>query len=227
MVNEDAFGVFEGNNAFVVADGCGGRSSGESAARLTIECFRRVLQEQVTSIDGLTDVDPLAVAVLRANEEVLRASTNPSQMGQGSTVCAVRAFERWVAVAHVGDCRVGRYRDSELVWLTEDHSMVSEMRRCGFPAEQFAKIHDTVLARGVGVMDSVSVDVSYHHASPGDVYLLCSDGLSHHVERNVIAELLGVHSRDLRTCCAALLEASEGAGGHDNATVILLRLRAR
>jgi PPM family protein phosphatase len=229
-VNDDAFGVFEGNNVFAVVDGCGGYSPADSAARLTIESFRRVSQGQVTGIDGLNGADPLAVAVLHANVEVLRAAdANPLLKGQAATVCAARAFKRWIAIAHVGDCRVGRYRDGGFTWLTEDHCLVAELRKSGAPAEEIeekAKIFSTILMRAVGVQEPLSIDVSYHPTAPGDVYLLCSDGLSRHVESSRISELLGVHSRRLQTCCAALLEASEQAGGHDNATVILLGMRA-
>ncbi len=228
-INEDAFAVFEDVNTFLVVDGCGGASSGESAARLSIACFRKVLREQVEGIDGLRIADPLAAAVLRANAEVLReANAKPSLRGQGAALCAVRAFEGWVTIVHVGDCRVGRLRDNVFVWLTEDHSLIAEMRRSGASAEQLAEMEETystVITRAVGVAEHLSVDVSYHPAFPGDLYVLCSDGLSRHVETAGVAELLSAKSSSLPNCCAALLEASEKAGGYDNATVILLRLR--
>jgi protein phosphatase len=230
-VNEDGFGVLEGDNVFAVVDGCGGSSPAESAARLTIESFRRVFQGRVTGIDGLSGADPLAVAVLHANGEMLRAAvTNPLLRGQAATVCAVRAFERWVAIAHVGDCRVGRYRDGGFSWLTEDHCLIAELRKSGASAQEIEEkstSFSTILMRAVGVQEPLSVEVSYHPTAPGDVYLLCSDGLSRHVEQRRISELLGAHARSLQTCCAALLEASEQAGGHDNATVILLGTRAQ
>jgi len=189
-----------------------------------------VVRGQVTGIDGLSGADPLAVAVLHANAEVLRAvDSNPLLKGQGATVCAVRAFERWITIVHVGDCRVGRYRDGGFTWLTEDHSLLAEMRMSDMPAEEIeekANFASNILMRAVGIQEPLCVDVSYHPTAPGDVYLLCSDGLSRHVEPSRISELLSVHSQRLQTCCAALLEASEQAGGHDNATVILLGMRA-
>lgn len=228
-VNEDAFATFDDANTFVVVDGCGGASSGESAARLTVECFRRVLQARATGIDGLRIADPLAVALLRANAELFReASTKPAWRGQGAALCALRVFEGWVTIAHVGDCRVGRYRADGFAWLTEDHALAAEMRRSGAAAEELAEAekNPAVVTRAVGVGERLPADVSYHPASPGDIYLLCSDGLSRQVGPGRVAEILSKHSQDLAAGCSALLDASEDAGGHDNATVILLRLRA-
>ncbi|MFO0567935.1 MAG: protein phosphatase 2C domain-containing protein [Polyangiaceae bacterium] len=229
-VNEDAFGVFADLDAFVVVDGCGGVSSGESAARLTVECFRRVLREQVTRTGALLVADPLAVATFRANTEVFReASTHPARRGQGAALCAVRAFEGWITIAHVGDCRVGRQRDGTLVWLTEDHDLASELRRAGASRrqqEEVGELHSTVITRAVGIGEHLPAEVGYHPTLPGDVYLLCSDGLSRQVEQSRIAAIVSRHSQDLSRCCSALLQASEDAGGQDSATVILLRLRA-
>jgi serine/threonine protein phosphatase PrpC len=234
-VNEDAFAALDDANTFVVVDGCGGASSGASAARLAVECFRQVVREQTaglqqaTSVDSLRMVDPLAVAILRANAAIFHeAKNNRALRGQGAALCAVRAFERWVAIAHVGDSRVGRYRDSALGWLTEDHSLALEMRRSGAPTEQVAEIerdHATVITRAIGLSERLSVDISYHPASPGDLCLLCSDGLSRHVERSRIAAILNEHSRDLAACCNKLLQETEKVGGQDNATVLLFRLR--
>jgi PPM family protein phosphatase len=228
--NEDALAAFEDTNTFVVVDGCGGVSSGENAARLAIECFRQVLQEDGTSIDSPRVADPLAVAILRANAAVFReAHTKPELRGQGATLCAIRASEKRVTIAHVGDCRVGRFRDNVLAWLTEDHSLLVELRRNGAPADQIAyveKNHSTILTRAVGVQERLAADVSYHPTTPGDIYLLCSDGLSEHVRSGRIGEILSTHASDLPAACAALLAASEAAGGEDNATVILLRVRA-
>ena len=226
-VNEDAFGVFEEGNVFVVADGTGGRSSGRSAADLTVACFdhRRPVGDL-----GIAGADPLALAVLEANALVLRESQTKAELkGQGATVCGVRVSARSVSVVHVGDSRVGRYRDERLAWLTEDHSLLSELRRSGTPPEDLARvaeIYPTVITRAVGVGEELAVDLTYHPASSGDLYLLCTDGLTRQVPHARISELLCVGALSLRERCAALLEASESAGGHDNATVLLLRLRS-
>jgi PPM family protein phosphatase len=226
-VNEDAFGVFEESNVFVVADGCGGRSFGKSAANLTVASFAHPRPPEEF---GLAEADPLALGVLTANARVLReASTGAERRGQGAALCAGRVSPRAVSIVHVGDCRVGRCREGRLDWLTEDHSLLSELRRSGASPEGVARVtelHSTVITRAVGVRDALVVDISYQPASLGDIYLLCTDGLTRSVSRAQINELLCVDEWPLRRRCAALLAASESAGGRDNATVLLLELRS-
>lgn len=226
-VNEDAFGVFEERNIFVVADGCGGRSSGRSAANLTVASF----EDPHPAWDlGLTEADPLALAVLKANADVFReGQTTAERRGQGATMCAVRVSPKTVSIVHVGDCRVGRCRGGRLDWLTEDHCLVAELRRGGAPPEEIARVaeaHSTVLTRAVGVHEALAVELTYHPAITGDVYLLCTDGLSRDVAQARISDLLCDGERSLRERCADLLDASEAAGGRDNTTVLLLQLRS-
>lgn len=122
VLNEDAFGVFEDHHLFVVVDGCGGTSSGEKAATRTIVTFAQPLARDL--------MDPLASAILTANADIYReGQTNAEWKGQGAALCAVRVSAAIVSLAHVGDCRVGRYRQGRLAWLTEDHSLVAERRK--------------------------------------------------------------------------------------------------
>jgi len=227
-VNEDAFGVFEERHVFVVADGCGGvMASGRSAANRTVASFAH---PPLDGDPGLPGADPLALAVLAANAEVFKAGQiQEDLMGRGAAVCAVRVSPGWVSIVHVGDCRVGRYREGRLEWRTEDHSLLSELRKSGGSPQEVAQVaenHPTVVTRAVGVTQSLAVDLTYQPALPGDLYLLCSDGLARHVAQARIAEVLGAGTRSLGERCTALLDASESAGGHDNATVILLQLRS-
>jgi protein phosphatase len=134
-----------------------------------------------------------------------------------------------VSIVHVGDCRVGRQREGRLAWLTQDHSLISELQKDGALADEIARVgenHATVITRVVGVAEHVAVDLSYHPALPEDIYLLCTDGLTRHVDHARISELAGDAARSLRERCTALLDASEAAGGHDNTTVLLFRLRS-
>lgn len=225
-VNEDAFGIFEGDNVFVVADGCGGRSSGRDAADRTVACFGALRRSADLGIAG---ADPLALAVLHANADVYQAAKiDPNLMGQGATVCAVRMSPGWVSIVHAGDCRVGRSRDGRFEWLTEDHSPLAEARRIGSTPEELAgaEQHSTVVMRAVGTRETLAVDLTYQPAMFGDIYLLCTDGLTRHVPQTHILDLLSIGTTSLRERCSALLEASETAGGHDNATVIVLQLRS-
>ena len=226
-INEDAFGVFEQRNIFVVADGCGARSSGEAPADLTVARFGG--QHDASDL-GPTGADPLALAVLTANADLLREGrTRPELKGQSATLCAVRLSASAVSIVHVGDCRVGRYREGRLIWLTEDHSLAAELRKTGAPPDEIARageVHSTVVTRAVGVLEHLAVDLAYHPTVPGDLYLLCSDGLTRQVDAARISELLGASGRSLGERCTALLDASESAGGRDNTTVLLVRHRS-
>jgi PPM family protein phosphatase len=243
--NEDAWGAFEAANAFVVVDGAGGGGARVSAANLTVGSFAQAF----SSAHGLSALgkssgsagsvdpslprdlgpDPLALAILRANAQLLAAAeANHDLKGQAAAVCAARFVDRWVAVTHAGDCRVGCLRDGRFGWLTEDHSLVAELRKRSAPTEQLQKTaatHPNVITRAVGFAAELPVDVAYHPTRAGDLYLLCSDGVSRQVEPADLARLLGEGNLPLEGRCAALLEATEKAGGRDNATVVLVKLR--
>ncbi len=175
-VNEDTFGILHETDTFLVLDGCGSASSGENAAILTVACFKEVLGQRPAHHSDLATAEPLAVAAIRANESIFKeGQTNPGRKGEGAALCALRVFEGWIALAHVGDCRIGRYRDGTLTWLTENHSLVAEMRRSGAPPDEIARIgetHPTVITRAVGVAKNVPVDLSYHPYRAGDLYVL-------------------------------------------------------
>jgi serine/threonine protein phosphatase PrpC len=223
--NEDAFGVFERSHVFVVVDGCGGRSSGKSAANLAVKSFA----DHPAAMSGVAEMDPLALAVLAANADVFQGGQDNAQSrGQGATLCAVRVSPKMLSVVHVGDCRVGRFREGRLDWLTQDHSLEAELRKSGASAEDVASVaedHSNVVVRAVGPAEDLSVDLAYHSTKAGDLYVLCSDGLTRQVARDHIAELLTGGALSLSERCTALLAASESAGGQDNATVLLIQLR--
>lgn len=226
LENEDAFGIFEASHVFIVADGCGGRSSGRRAAHLTVANFAALPPVEDSEHDL---VDPLTLAVLAANTSVFQeAQTKAEARGQGATVCAARLSPRRISIVHVGDCRVGRCREGHFEWLTEDHTLLSELRRAGVSEQELAQAadHASVVTRAVGVRETVAADLAHHPLYPGDVYLLCSDGLSAQVSQTQLSELLLGGTRSLVERGVALLDASESAGGNDNATLILLRVRA-
>lgn len=239
--NEDAWSAFAAANAFVVVDGAGGGGTTPSAASLTVEAFGRTLSapgaatsssaNEGASSELPADLrpDPFAAAMLRANAELLaEGARNPEVRGQAAAVCAARFSRGWMAVAHAGDCRVGQFRDGRFGWLTEDHSLVAELRKRGAPPDklrQTSTAHPNVITRAIGFDGQLPVEVSYHPTRAGDLYLLCTDGLSRHVELATIARLLGEAPQRLDGRCAALLEATEAAGGSDNATVVLVKVR--
>jgi protein phosphatase len=205
---------------FIVADGMGGAQAGEVASRVAVETFSA----------GLTvDADPqesLARQVQEANTRINDLSHQRSEhAGMGTTITAVYVGEQEVAIAHVGDSRAYCLRDGELVRLTDDHSLVDELIKQGKLTPEEAEDHPqrSVITRALGPEAAVEVDVRSFRARPGDVYLICSDGLTTMVGEELLGELLSSHAA-LRDAGEALIAAANAAGGKDNITVVLLRL---
>jgi protein phosphatase len=205
---------------FVVADGMGGAQAGEVASRIAVESFE----------PGLPDArEPeLALAELAqaANSRIHELShVNAEQAGMGTTLTAVYVGEEDVAIAHVGDSRAYCWRDGELLRLTDDHSLVDELLRQGrlTPEEAVEHPQRSVITRALGPEGAVEVDTRSFRARAGDVYLLCSDGLTTMISEALIAETLRANE-PLRDAGEALIAAANEAGGRDNVTVVLLRL---
>jgi protein phosphatase len=175
--------------------------------------------------DG-TPEDRLAAVVRRANEVIFRMSReDDSRAGMGTTLTAVHVGERDVAVAHVGDSRAYRLRDGELSRLTEDHSLVEEMRRRGQLTAEEADEHPqrSIITRALGPEPDVLVDTRSWAARDGDVLLLCSDGLTSMIPEARVAEIM-LGATSLEQAGRSLIAAANRAGGRDNITVVLLRL---
>jgi serine/threonine protein phosphatase PrpC len=205
---------------FVVADGMGGAQAGEVASRIAIESFQDGLQ------DAASPEAALAELTQRANAHIHELShSNAEQAGMGTTLTAVYVGEREVSIAHVGDSRAYRLRDGVLERLTEDHSLVDELLRQGrlTPEEALEHPQRSVITRALGPEGAVEVDTRSYSAREGDVYLLCSDGLTTMLAEDRLAELLLAHA-SLREAGEALIAAANEAGGRDNITVVLLRI---
>jgi serine/threonine protein phosphatase PrpC len=205
---------------FVVADGMGGAQAGEVASRIAVEAFQ----------DGLQDASAPEVALAeltrQANSRIHELShSHAEQAGMGTTLTAVYVGDRDVSIAHVGDSRAYRFRDGELTRLTDDHSLVDELLRQGrlTPEEAVEHPQRSVITRALGPEGAVEVDTRSYSARDGDVYLLCSDGLTTMLTEDRLAELLAAHEA-LRDRGEALIAAANEAGGRDNITVVLMRL---
>jgi protein phosphatase len=217
--NEDSY--FARSPIFVVADGMGGAQAGEVASRMAVEAFEPGLAD-----GGGSAEERLAARVQEANARIHAMSQSADdRAGMGTTLTAAHVGETDVAVAHVGDSRAYRLRDSELERLTEDHSLVEEMRRRGQLTAEEADEHPqrSIITRALGPEPEVAVDTHSWRGEAGDVYLLCSDGLTSMVPEPRVAEILESAS-SLREAGQALIDAANAAGGRDNITVLLFRL---
>jgi protein phosphatase len=218
--NEDAF-VCE-PPLFAVADGMGGAQAGELASRLAAAA----IEENAPAIRGEEGV---AGVVRAANARIFEHSVrDPSAAGMGTTatVALVDEFAETATIAHVGDSRAYRYRDGVLEQLTTDHSLVGELVRSGRLTEAEAAVHPhrSVITRALGTEADVEVDTLTVDLRPGDLVLICSDGLSAMVRDEEIVRLLEATASDPHDAADALIRAANAAGGEDNVTVVLFEL---
>jgi serine/threonine protein phosphatase PrpC len=233
--NEDNFSIIEESGLYIVADGMGGHASGEIASKMAVDAMREFF--------ALTANDPertwpykmdrskgyeenrLITGIKLANLRIFESSQrDPRQRGMGTTIVALFAVENGVYLAHVGDSRVYRMREGKFEQLTEDHSLLNDyikMKR--LTAEEIANFpHKNVIVRALGMKDTVKVDTRLEQPRAGDVYLLCSDGLSGPVaEPEMLDALSGTD--DLKTAASRLIARANENGGPDNITVVLAR----
>ena len=188
--NEDS--LLTRSPLFVVADGMGGAQAGEVASRIAVESFQPGLQ------DASEPELALAALARAANTRIHELShSNAEQAGMGTTLTAVYVGEEEVAIAHVGDSRAYCLRDGELLRLTDDHSLVDELMRQGrlTPEEAVEHPQRSVITRALGPESTVEVDTRSFRARAGDMYLLCSDGLTTMISEEQIAAVLLAHPR--------------------------------
>jgi PPM family protein phosphatase len=206
---------------FAVADGMGGAQAGEVASRLAAAVLQEVNGDQLSR-------GAIAELIQEANRRVFQRSNEDaaaSGMGTTLTVALVESSDT-VAIGHVGDSRAYRVRDGRLEQLTEDHSLVGEMMRSGRLSAEEAETHPqrSVITRALGTEPDVDVDTFTVETQPGDVFLLCSDGLTTMVPDREILSLLDASGGDLERAARRLVEAANRSGGEDNITVVVFEI---
>lgn len=210
-------------HVFVVCDGMGGHEAGQIASELTCKTF---IYEYLYHPSPNPSV-AIESAVRAANRLVLDiARAMPSRRGMGTTLSALATIQGAALVAHVGDSRVYRLRGTELEQLTVDHTWIEEALRSGAISQEEAALHPYrhVLQRAIGTEENLKVDVLESDLREGDVFLLCTDGITNHVTNERIAEIL--RSEPPSAACWQLVSDALAGGGSDNATAILVRVDA-
>ena len=223
--NEDAFGFSVEHGVYVVCDGMGGAAAGEVASSLAVEEMMRLLTRRDGSRPLLEDAE---ASVASANAAIfLRASSSENLNGMGTTLVTLLTVEQRGWMINVGDSRGYRMRNSHLEQITLDHSLVEEQVRMGRMDKQEAlrSPFKNVITRALGTQSSVTPDVFELEAEPGDLFLLCSDGLTRELSDPFIESVLKL-DLPLPDLCARLIEAANQAGGHDNITCLLVRAEA-
>jgi PPM family protein phosphatase len=221
--NEDAFVTFpteDGGQVLVVADGMGGHLAGEVASAKAIVVIRRELQRATDDPSSA-----LRAAIELANREIWdEAASDPEKAGMGSTVVAAIVIGNRAYLANAGDSPAYLVRGGQTEQVTRDHGLVAEQVEAGIIKEEDAEHHPYrhILTRCLGAEASVEVEVySPRELLPGDLMVLCSDGLTEHVQRRELADLIA--SLDPEQVARDLVRVANERGGHDNITVVVAR----
>jgi protein phosphatase len=219
--NEDAYAILEDHHLFVIADGMGRHAAGEVASQLCVDAIREAFRTEEFGAPAEPALPKRAAhlrgSIFSANERILAsARENEAYAGMGTTVVAAyfSPNKQRVYIAHVGDSRCYRLRGGMLTQLTSDHTLGN----AGITGKSAA-----VLSRAVGIEQNVEVDINMESPLPGDVYLLCSDGLSRMVPHEQIRTTLQ-EAKDLESANAVLIDKANQSGGRDNITAILVRV---
>ena len=236
--NEDSFVILPEFDLYVVADGMGGHKAGDVASKMATNTIASFFQ--ATSKEDATwpfHFDPhlsveenrLITGIKVANKRIFDTSSRNREVhGMGTTVVGalVARERRRVYVAHVGDSRCYRVRDGQIAQLTRDHSLLNDylLVMPDMPQEQRDELPRNVITRALGMQDSVVVDLVPDRTSPGDVYLLCSDGLSGMMTDEQILECVARHAEDVDAMARDLVQLANDQGGEDNVTVVAFRV---
>jgi PPM family protein phosphatase len=230
-INQDAFAVCPSLGLFVIADGMGGHPDGEIASAVAVDAVQRFYADPArtwpTDADGpVGDPRAFLVAAVKHAHARIRARAapiDPFKRSMGTTIAAVHAASSGFCVAHVGDSRVYRLRGRALELLTRDHTRLNEYLGMGASRAAAMRMPDhAFLSRALGTRERIEVDVRMEDARPGDVVLLCTDGLSNIVTDEQIARVLAGES-DVEATAAALIAAAEALGAQDDVTCVVLR----
>ena len=217
--NEDAYVVEP--PLFAIADGMGGAQAGELASSLAAGAVR---EDEAAAGSGERRVAEL---IQEANRRVYeRSSQDAAASGMGTTMTVAFVGDANVAFGHVGDSRAYLIRDGKLEQLTEDHSLVAELVRSGKLSPEEAETHPqrSVITRALGTDPDVDVDTFSIETAPGDLFMLCSDGLTSMVEDDVILQTIEKNRDNLQTAAKALIRAANKGGGEDNITVVFFEI---
>jgi protein phosphatase len=231
--NEDAVAISPAHGFAVLADGMGGYNAGEVASSIATNVVKTSLEGELEKVDGKSSEGRLNHlindSIQKANSAILDAASNePQYSGMGTTIVAVLFKHDRVIIAHVGDSRAYRFRSGSLEQLTRDHSLLQEQIDAGLIDPKVARYaqNKNLVTRAVGVGATMEVEIHEWQAQSGDIYLLCSDGLSDMLQPEEICEILTRRQISLETACDDLVQKANGNGGLDNISVILIKVQS-
>jgi protein phosphatase len=234
--NEDSIAADAAKGLVVLADGMGGYNAGEVASGMATTVLVTELQHLLEErsphdIDVETGL-PLAQRLLReqiakTNASIYQASqSQPQYAGMGTTLVVALFYDNRMTVAHIGDSRLYRLRGEEFKQITRDHSLLQEQIDSGMITPEQAKMsqNKNLVTRALGIDPTVDPEIHDYETEPGDIYLLCSDGLCDMVSDEDIGMVLQTLSSNLKLCAEHLVQMANDNGGRDNVSVILVRI---
>ncbi len=229
--NEDSVAFDAETQLCVLADGMGGHNAGEVASGMSTAFIKTEMSSWLATTgkrSGLADIENAIVqAVSDVNRAIFNMSkTNPHYSGMGTTLVVGVFHEDCLVLGHIGDSRCYRLRDYQLEQITKDHSVQQEQADMGLikPGDAPSAMRQNIVTRAVGVDEGALVEINQHEVASGDVYLMCSDGLSDMVGNETIAAIL-LQQDPLEEKVRQLIRAANDRGGHDNITVLLAQVK--
>jgi protein phosphatase len=237
--NEDALFVDGAAGIAILADGMGGYNAGEVASSIAVDVISKSMVQELTSGRELTKVDVnsglshagllLRQQISVANRRIYEtARVRPECAGMGTTIVATVFCAGRVSIGHIGDSRCYRLRGEKFEQLTRDHSLLQEQIDSGLLTPERAKysLNKNLVTRALGIEEESPADITEYRVEHGDIFLLCSDGLTDMVDPEAIRRIIVDSRSDLGAAAASLIEVANRNGGRDNVSVVLMRLAA-
>ena len=233
--NEDAISSDENIGLAILADGMGGHRGGEVASAITVSTIAELVTEKMKTVssedtDEKTGYSAESIvvheAITQANKNVYDSSeANAQYRGMGTTVVVALFYDDRFTVAHVGDSRLYRLRDNLLEQISRDHSLMQELVDRGFYTSEQARnsLNKNLVTRAIGIDSKVQIDIQEDITMTGDIYLLCSDGVSDMIEDRLIESTMIEHSKDLEKAASEIIRLSNEHGGKDNISALLVK----
>jgi serine/threonine protein phosphatase PrpC len=222
--NEDSYLLNDELKLFIVADGMGGHAGGEYASRIAIttieDSFKNFSETELKEPEKIID----SSIQHAANHIVAKAEEDEALRGMGTTVVALYLHDKRAILGHVGDSRAYLFREGVIEQLTEDHSLVNEQLKSGLISEEEARTHQfkNIITRSLGASPEVEVDLISKKIKLGDIFVLCSDGLSNLVETSEMEQLL--RDNEAVTAAKSMVDLANKRGGDDNITLLVIEV---
>lgn len=230
-VNQDSYYCCNKNDMalFIVADGMGGHKAGEIASKMAIDSIKKSFEDNSVLVKNgqILPTELIIRSLKNANVMILEKSkTDESCDGMGTTITLAYIYNNKIHIGHIGDSRAYLCRNNKLTQLTEDHSLVAELVKNGTISKEEAKFHPqkNIITRALGTDEDVDVDIIIKDIDKDDIYLLCTDGLTNMVNDDLIKNII-LSSNNVQHICERLVYTANEAGGIDNSTAIIIKIK--